>query len=100
MHKVVIAPKAAYIYHELASSDEIRVLRIMPGRSDDEIQCCLVPSLMPSSQEMHSTSMTETLQYDALSYRWGRGDPRIKIMLHSYGRYPDLNTGSGPSISG
>jgi Heterokaryon incompatibility protein (HET) len=83
----IVVYESGYKYQELASSDEIRVLRILKGKPGDKIECSLIPSALASSKKTPSTSTAATLKYQALSYWWGNGQPNKEIIIHSYGRH-------------
>lgn len=84
-------PKGTHVYRKLESDYEIRVLKILPGNHPDKIECYLIPSALPPSDNAPSKSQSkakaETLKYDALSYWWGEPDEvaRQQIMIYSAG---------------
>ena len=88
-------PQNTFVYQPLVSDNEIRILRIKPGRHDDQIVCSLVPSALASTNNSPSSAKLAVLPYDALSYWWGEDDATNMILLSSQ----DSAAGSMKSIS-
>lgn len=66
------------IYQSLDSQrQEIRILRLLPGNEDDPICCTL-----------HTITLDETSNYEALSYNWG--DPQICRAIEVDGMVKDV----------
>lgn len=81
----IVVRERTYKYQELASSDEIRILKIWKGKPGDKIECSLITGALASSKTKPSTSTAEPLKYQALSYWWGNGQPNKEIIINSYG---------------
>ena len=62
---------ASSLYQTLADTDEIRLLHLQPGATNDPLICQLV----------HST-LLEKPQYEALSYMWGSKESPLQIDLN------------------
>jgi len=82
-HKVVdsVERKNTYAYKNISYDQEIRVLKIYPGRPESIIACRLVrcPLLDPSGQPYSDHS--EPIPYAALSYYWGEDKPKNKVYI-------------------
>ncbi|KAL5344889.1 hypothetical protein ACLOAV_010286 [Pseudogymnoascus australis] len=83
-----------YIYEPLSYDHEycqpIRLIRILPGVSDEPILCELFKTYLTTSegrQKRESVEGTlqetpENLEYDALSYAWGDAQDRVAIHVN------------------
>jgi hypothetical protein len=83
-----------YLYEPLDSDHHIRILRIQRGNPDDELQCMLFPSALPSWNGTPSPSKNEIYGYCALSYCWGEANElsnnKITIYYDTGARGPVL----------
>ncbi|KAA8567074.1 hypothetical protein EYC84_010148 [Monilinia fructicola] len=77
-----------YVYSDINYNEEIRVLRILPGRRKSPICCVLMPSSLPDSNK-GSNSTLEKLEYCALSYYWGDDDPEYEVHIY---KEPEANS--------
>ena len=65
-----------YRYAPLNSSDDIRLLRLLPGRGNDSIACVLIHTTCSPNFDVKVTA------YEALSYTWG---PKIMHTINCDG---------------
>jgi hypothetical protein len=77
--------KNDYVYSPIEHQHEIRLLRLLPGRDDDPIQCALVPHILSSDEQNGSSRV----RYEALSYHWGSDEPTNLIRIQSVRRRTD-----------
>ncbi|KAF7860721.1 hypothetical protein EAF04_008239 [Stromatinia cepivora] len=79
----LVAPQkvGTYVYKDINYNEDIRVLRILPGRRSSPICCVLLPSALPDSNS-YTNSKVEKLEYTALSYYWGDDDPVHEIHIY------------------
>lgn len=70
--------------YPILPDDAIRLMRILPSSTPDDIQCRL---------EVHPSYWNCDLQYTALSYCWGDSDIMQEIMI-------DCKAFGSPAISG
>lgn len=70
-----------YVYKDINYNENIRVLRIFPGMKTSPICCVLLPSVLPDANH-NINSKLEKLEYTALSYCWGDGDPVDEIYIY------------------
>lgn len=59
--------------YERLEKDCIRLLRVLPGSFDSEVRC-----------EIESHPLSDSLQYTALSYRWGSPPDTCTILLNGH----------------
>lgn len=73
--------KDTYAYKNINCHQEIRVLKIYPGKPNAAIMCRLVcrPLFSPSGQPYSDSS--EPIQYTALSYYWGEDRNRDNMVF-------------------
>jgi hypothetical protein len=62
---------ANLLYQTLADVDEIRLLHLQPGATNEPLICQLVNS-----------TLFDKPQYEALSYMWGRKESPLQIELN------------------
>lgn len=76
-----VGRKNTYAYKNISYDQEIRVLKIYPGRPGSIIACRLVrcPLLDPSGQPCSDHS--EPIPYAALSYYWGEDKPKNRVYI-------------------
>lgn len=77
----VVERKNTYAYKNISYDQEIRVLKIYPGRPGTIIACRLVrcPLLDPSGQPYSDHS--NPIPYAALSYYWGEDYPKNRVYI-------------------
>jgi hypothetical protein len=75
--------KNTYAYKNIDCENQIRVLKVFPGKPGPEtkILCCLVPCPLVD-QGIPQTSQRGTLiRYEALSYCWGEEEPENEVYM-------------------
>ncbi|KAK4508207.1 hypothetical protein PRZ48_001945 [Zasmidium cellare] len=67
MEAVPSNPEASSLYQSLSTGDrlETRLLTVMPGSTEDPIECAL-----------HTVSLDNAPEYNSVSYVWGNGNER------------------------
>jgi len=71
--------------HGILLENEFRILELLPGEPDDEIQCKLL------NEPMHANGNEVIVHYEALSYTWGAPKPKQRIMCSGRALYIGMN---------
>lgn len=82
-----------YEYKDIKYSEEIRLLKIFRGKTNDPLKCMLFNRAMPSLDEKSLLSQERRDRYWALSYWWGDGKATNPIKIyHDTGGRGDTQT--------
>lgn len=74
MALVTFSPLPQYRYEQLSKEDHIRILTLLPGRTDDPINCQVIQTARNDASET----------YEAISYCWG--DPKATVDITCNGQ--------------
>lgn len=70
-----------YCYKNIDYNNQIRVLKIFPGRPGTPIHCCLIPCKLFEQTANSSLKISDSVPYAALSYFWGNDEPEEEIRV-------------------
>lgn len=72
-----------YKHQPIDFNTDIRILKILPGKPDEEIICTLIPSFLATSNDRFSASRSKAHNYLALSHWWGEAheEPKNPITI-------------------
>lgn len=75
--------KNTYAYKNINSDNQIRVLKVFPGKPGPEtkILCCLVPCPLLDQGIQQTSQRASLIQYEALSYNWGEEEPENEVYM-------------------
>ncbi|KAI9733945.1 MAG: hypothetical protein M1834_002601 [Cirrosporium novae-zelandiae] len=80
--KLPLKKKSNYKYEPIKAHEEMRILTVFAGKSEDELECMLYKSKLPSTPNQISSSTLPLSPYYALSYWWGDDYPKNKIKIY------------------
>jgi Heterokaryon incompatibility protein (HET) len=82
-HRVAdsVEKKNTYAYKNISYDQEIRVLKIYPGKPGEIIKCRLVPCPLLGWDGQPCSDRSELIPYAALSYNWGESKPKNKVYI-------------------
>jgi hypothetical protein len=86
LNKKIIRHRNTYQYQEISYHDDIRLLKILHGERGSPLQCMLIPSALPSTE---NRSRWKATHFWALSYWWGEDEPSHEIQMFDDTHSPD-----------